>query len=243
MITMQKFLLHCASQSPMNTVHYLTRIRFALVLRKIHITLDDKVHFCGICIVVSTLKFVPTETQAETFFNGQPSKVSKTSEKFCFCSFETLFSGMEQTNTRWHEYFGLLKLSLYKFQYEEMFPRYGADRVKVAYKDTDSLLYRIKTEELYKNMATFKHLLDLSEHSVNHFLQEKANKKVPLTMTDELNGKVLKQVVCLSSNLYSIDHVGGTKQSAKGVQKSFKKGYIIIYSQMVEFLDQQNVER
>ena len=53
MITMQNFLLHYASQSAMNTVHYLTRIRFALVLRKIHFTLDDKVHFCGKCIVTS----------------------------------------------------------------------------------------------------------------------------------------------------------------------------------------------
>ena len=51
MITMRNFLLHCASPSAMNTVHYLTRIRFALVLQKIHFTLDDKIHFCGICIV------------------------------------------------------------------------------------------------------------------------------------------------------------------------------------------------
>ena len=49
MITMQNFLLQFA----MNTLHYLTRIRFALVLRKIHFTLDDKVHFCGKCIVTS----------------------------------------------------------------------------------------------------------------------------------------------------------------------------------------------
>ena len=53
MITMQNFLLHYASQSAMNTGHYLTRIRFALVLRKLHFTLDDKVHFCGKCIVTS----------------------------------------------------------------------------------------------------------------------------------------------------------------------------------------------
>ena len=52
MIPMQNFLLHCASQTAMNTVHYLTRIRFALVLRKIYFTLDDEIHFCGICIVM-----------------------------------------------------------------------------------------------------------------------------------------------------------------------------------------------
>ena len=42
-------------------------------------------------------------------------------------------------------------------------------------------------------------------------------------MTDELQGKVLREVVCLRSKLYSIDYVGGKKQSAKGVQKSVKK--------------------
>ena len=116
----------------------------------------------------------------------------------------------------------LSKLSLYKFHYEEMLPRYGSDRLKVVYKDTDSLLYRIKTADIYEDMPTFKDLLDLSDYPEDHFLHDKTNKKVPLTMTDELNGKVLKEVVCLRSKLYSIDYLGGTK-SAKGVQKSVKK--------------------
>ena len=42
-------------------------------------------------------------------------------------------------------------------------------------------------------------------------------------MTDEVNGKYLKEVVCLRSKLYCIDYVGGTKHSAKGVQKCVKK--------------------
>ena len=42
-------------------------------------------------------------------------------------------------------------------------------------------------------------------------------------MTDKLQGKVLREVVCLRSKLYSIDYVGGLKQSARGVQKSVKK--------------------
>ena len=104
-----------------------------------------------------------------------------------------------------------------------MLPRYGSDRLKVIHKDTDSLLYRITTAHLYEDMSTFKHLLDLSDYPEDHFLHDRTNKKVPLTMTDELNGKVLKEVVCLRSKLYSIDYLGGTKQSAKGVQKSVKK--------------------
>ena len=117
----------------------------------------------------------------------------------------------------------LSKLCLYKFPYEEMLPRCGSDRLKVVYKNTDSLLYRVQTNDLYADMSTFKHLLDLSDYPEDHILHDKTNKKVPFTMTDELNGKILKEVVCLRSKLYSIDYLGGTKQSAKGVQKSVKK--------------------
>ena len=42
-------------------------------------------------------------------------------------------------------------------------------------------------------------------------------------MTDELQSKVLREVVCLRSKLNGIDYVGGKKQSAKGAQKSVKK--------------------
>ena len=87
----------------------------------------------------------------------------------------------------------------------------------------DSLLYRVETENLYSEMATFKHLLDLSDYPEVHFLHDKTNKKVPLTMTNELQGKVLSEVVGLRSKLYSIQFEGGVKQSAKGVQKMRKK--------------------
>ena len=115
------------------------------------------------------------------------------------------------------------KLSLYKFHYEQMVPRYSAAKLKLAYKDTDSLLYCVETENLYQDMAGFKHLLDLSDYPPDHFLYDPTNKKVPLTMTDELQGKVLREVVCLRSKLYSIDFVGGKKQSAKSVTKCVKK--------------------
>ena len=110
----------------------------------------------------------------------------------------------------------LSKQSLYKFHYEGMKPCFG-DKIKVCYKDTDSLLYRVETENLYSAMATFKHLLDLSDYPEEHSLHDKTNKKVPLTMTDELQGKELSEVVCLQSKLYSIQFQGGVKQSAKGV--------------------------
>ena len=47
------YTTHCTLYtSELYTMHCLNKIRFALVLRKIHFTLDDKLHFCGICIVM-----------------------------------------------------------------------------------------------------------------------------------------------------------------------------------------------
>ena len=103
-----------------------------------------------------------------------------------------------------------------------MRPRYGS-RICVTYKDTDLLLYRIETDDLYKDMEEFKHLLDLSDYPTSHPLFDPTNKKVPLTMTDELNGSVLEESVILRSKMYSIKFVSGVKQSAKGVQKVLKK--------------------
>ena len=57
MTTIRNFRLHCASKFTMNTMPCLTTIRYALVLRKIHFTLDDKFHFCGICIVMNIWTF------------------------------------------------------------------------------------------------------------------------------------------------------------------------------------------
>ena len=119
----------------------------------------------------------------------------------------------------------LSKLSLYKFDYDEIKPRFG-EKIKVCHKNTDSLLYRVETQNLDSEMATFKHLLDLSDHPEEHFLHDKTNKKVGLTMTDDLQGKVLGDFVCLRSILHSSDFEGGVKQSAEGVQKSVKKPLI-----------------
>ena len=89
----------------------------------------------------------------------------------------------------------LSKLSLDKFHYDQMKPRFS-DKIKVGYKNRDSLLYRVETENLFSEIASFKHLLDPSDYPKGHFLHDKTNKKVQLSMKDEMQGKVLSEVVC-----------------------------------------------
>ena len=97
------------------------------------------------------------------------------------------------------------------------------DSLKVVYKYTDSLLYGIETDDLYSDMESFKHLLGLSDYPHNHKLFDSSNKKVPLTIKDELNGQFMLETTCLRSKLYSIKYESGIKQSAEGVQKCVNK--------------------
>ena len=150
----------------------------------------------------SMLQFVTTKTQAEHFIQRATFKNFKNNSKNLVSVSPRASSVVRNKPTPFcATILDLSKLSFHKFHYKEMIPRYGSDRLKVAYKDTDALLYRIKTANLYEDMSTFKHLLDLPDYPEDHFLHDKTNKKVPLTMTDELHGKVLKEVVCLRSKL------------------------------------------
>ena len=43
----------------------------------------------------------------------------------------------------------LSKIVMYEFHYDYMAPKYGFDKLKLCYMDTDSLVYEIKTEDFY----------------------------------------------------------------------------------------------
>ena len=176
------------------------------------------------------LRFVTTEAQAEAFIQRATFK------NFEIISKDIVSVSLRASSVVWNKptpvgatVLDHSKLSFYKFHYKEMLPRYGSDRFKVVYKDTDSLLYRIITADLYEDMSTFKHLLDLSDYPEDHFLHDKTNKGL-LTMTDELNGKVLKEVVCLRSKLYSIDYLGATNKALKVFRNPSKKLDITVSS-------------
>ena len=69
-------------------------------------------------------------------------------------------------------------------------------------------------------MSTFNGLLDLCDYLQDHILQDETNKKVALTKTEELNEKILNELVCLGSKLYSIEYLAGTNQSSKDVNSN-----------------------
>ena len=47
----------------------------------------------------------------------------------------------------------LSKIVMYEFHYNYMVPKYGLEKLKLCYMDTDSLVYDIKTEDFYEDIA------------------------------------------------------------------------------------------
>ena len=47
----------------------------------------------------------------------------------------------------------LSKIVMYEFHYDYMVPKYGLENLKLCYIDTDSLVYDIKTEDFYEDIA------------------------------------------------------------------------------------------
>ena len=120
--------------------------------------------------------FVSNEQEA-TKFTSKPNYKSFQiiSENLCSVSLSQQKIFWDKPTTVGAAILDLSKLSLYGFHYNEMKPRYG-QKILVTYKDTDSLLYRVETDDLYEDMKEFKHLLDLSDYPSDHPLFDPTKK-------------------------------------------------------------------
>ena len=96
------------------------------------------------------------------------------------------------------------KLVMYNYWYNELIPKYGYNDLKLIYSDTDSLIVKINTDDIYKDMYDTKNLYDLSDYPKDHFLYDNNNKKVSVKFKDELNGTIIREVIAIRSKMYSI---------------------------------------
>ncbi|KAK9512311.1 hypothetical protein O3M35_000766 [Rhynocoris fuscipes] len=70
----------------------------------------------------------------------------------------------------------LSKVTMYSYHYEVMLPMFGHDRLTLAYIDTDSFIYKILTDDLYKDMVSVLDKLDTSNYPTDHILIQKTKK-------------------------------------------------------------------
>ncbi|CAC5358484.1 unnamed protein product [Mytilus coruscus] len=73
--------------------------------------------------------------------------------------------------------------------------------------DTDSIFLNIKTEDIYEDMKKIEDELDTSGYPKDHPLYSEKNKKVIGKFKDELNGKIMNEIVYLRGKAYSFTFV------------------------------------
>ena len=107
-----------------------------------------------------------------------------------------------------------------------MNPKYGHN-LQLCYMDTDSLMYDIKTEAIYKDIAGDVHArFDTSNYSKkdNCPFPIGVNKKVIGMMKDKLVGKIMTEFIGLRPKLYAYKtYNGGGDKKCKGVKKCLVK--------------------
>ena len=113
----------------------------------------------------------------------------------------------------------LSKLHMYNLHYNTFKHKYG-ERLSLVYTDTDSFIYHIITDDLYKDLEELGHIMDFSDYPKTHFLHDESNKKKLGYLKDEMNGTIIDEVVAVKSKLYAIKYGTKEKKTAKGVQKA-----------------------
>ena len=119
----------------------------------------------------------------------------------------------------------LSKNIMYRFHYGYAKEKWRG--LKVLYTDTDSLIYKIETEDVFADTAVdVEKWFDTSGYPKNHpsVIPVRRNKKVLGVFKDECGGKIIAEFAALRAKCYSVKmDEGSEKKACKGVKKNVKK--------------------
>jgi hypothetical protein len=115
------------------------------------------------------------------------------------------------------------KYRMYDFWYNHLKLIYG-EKVQLLYTDTDSLLYKVETENVYEDMRRHAEEYDFSDYPKDHPCYSVENKKVVGKFKDECYSRPIAEFVGLRPKMYSILEANGENiKKAKGVSKAVVK--------------------
>ena len=83
---------------------------------------------------------------------------------------------------------------MYEFHYKYIKRKCDA---KLLFPDTGSLVYEIKTDDVYENFHNNKNLFDFSDYPQDSKFFDPVNKKVIGKMKDGFEGKIISEFVAL----------------------------------------------
>ena len=116
----------------------------------------------------------------------------------------------------------LSKVLIYEFHYDFIKNKYS-NNSRLLFTDTDSLMYEIKTEDVFEDDSKDKETVDFSNYSPKSKYYDDSNKLVVGQMEDE-SGVTIKELFGLKPKRYSNllnDNIEHTK--ATGVNKNVVK--------------------
>ena len=117
----------------------------------------------------------------------------------------------------------LSKTLMYDFHYNHIKRKYG-DKARLLFTDTDSLMYEIEADDVYKDFWKDKHLFDNSDYPKNSPFFDNSNKKVIGKFKDEAAGIPIVEFVGLKPKMYSyIKDDEQESHTAKGIKKNVIK--------------------
>ena len=122
-------------------------------------------------------------------------------------------------------YVGFSTLELSKSLMNEFHYGYIKNKfdAKLLFTDTDSLVYEIKKENVYKDFYLYKDLFDLSGYPLHSKFFGPINKKVIGKMKDEFKGRIISEFAGLKSKMHSLISVDNEEVTkAKVVNKKIR---------------------
>jgi len=130
---------------------------------------------------------------------------------------------------------------MYNFHYDYVVPKYGANKVRLLFTDTDSLCYIITTRNIYDDINKDKERwFDTSNYPRDHPAYHRDNMKKLGTFTDETAGVPIMEFVGLKPKLYAFVCGGEDKKTAKGVSAACKKNQLC-FQRFKQCLHENNV--
>ena len=120
--------------------------------------------------------------------------------------------------------FSILELNkslMYEFHCKYIKNKFDA---KLLFTDADSLVYEIKTKNIYEDFYLDKDLFDLSDYPLHSKFFDPVNKKVIGKMKNEFKGKIITEFAGLKSKMYILTNVDNEEVTkAKGVNKKVRQ--------------------
>jgi hypothetical protein len=117
----------------------------------------------------------------------------------------------------------LSKYRMYDFWYNHLKRLYG-EKAQLLYTDTDSLLYKVGTENVYEDMRQHAEEYDFSDYPKDHPCYSVENKKVVGKFKEECLSRPIAEFVSLRPKMYSIHEACWSNiMKAKGVSKTVVK--------------------